>query len=57
MAIEALSTVYSTDYKAPEVEIGIVSTSEKEPIKTRGKWRTMGLVEIEHHLIAYGEKD
>ena len=57
MAIEALSTVHSTDYKAGEVEISIVSTSELEPAKTRGKWRVFGEEEVEKHLLAYGEKD
>jgi len=36
LAIEALSTVHATDFKAGEVEIGIVSTSEEEDVKTRG---------------------
>jgi 20S proteasome subunit alpha 1 len=57
MAIEALSTVHSTDYKAGEVEISIVSTSEDEPAATRGKWRVFDDEEVERHLIAYGEKD
>ena len=30
MAIEALATVHATDYKAGEVEIGIVSSAEDE---------------------------
>lgn len=57
MAIETLSTVYSTDYKPAEIEIGIVSTADSEPEKTRGLWRVMGTEEIEHHLLAYAEKD
>jgi 20S proteasome subunit alpha 1 len=57
MAIETLSTVYSTDYKPAEIEIGIVSTADSEPEKTRGLWRVMGTDEIEHHLLAYAEKD
>jgi 20S proteasome subunit alpha 1 len=57
MAIETISTVHSTDFKAGEVEIGIVSTSEDEDPKSRGLWRVMDDAEIERHLIAYGEKD
>ena len=47
----------STDFKSGEVEIGIVSESPDEPEKTRGKWRTFDLEEVEHHLLAYAEKD
>lgn len=57
MAIEAISTVHSTDYKAGEVEIGIISTSEDEDPKTKGKWRVMDDNEIEKWLLAFGEKD
>lgn len=57
MAIEAITTVYSQDFKAGEIEIGIVSTAEDEPEKTRGKWRVMGEAEVERHLLAYAEKD
>ncbi|KAH8115770.1 20S proteasome subunit [Phellopilus nigrolimitatus] len=57
MAIEAISTVYSQDFKAGEIEIGIVSTSEEEDEKTRGKWRVMNVAEVETHLLAYAEKD
>ena len=57
MAIEALSTVHATDYKAGEVEIGIVSTSDDEPEKGRGLWRAMDEAEVEKHLLAYAEKD
>lgn len=57
IAIEAMSTVHSTDYKAGEIEIGIVSSSTDEPEKTRGAWRVMGEAEIEQHLLAYAEKD
>ena len=57
MAIEALSTVYSTDYKPNEIEIGVVSTAPSEPEKTRGLWRVMDTEEVEPHLLAYGEKD
>ncbi|TFY66873.1 hypothetical protein EVG20_g4211 [Dentipellis fragilis] len=57
IAIEAISTVHATDYKAGEIEIGITSSSELEDPKTRGKWRVMNEAEVEHHLLAYAEKD
>lgn len=57
MAIEAISTVHATDYKAAEVEIGIVSDNDDEDPKTRGKWRVMPESEVERHLLAYAEKD
>lgn len=57
MAIEAIATVYSQDFKAREIEVGIVSTSEEEPEESRGKWRIMGEQEVEQHLLAYAEKD
>ncbi|TFY83250.1 hypothetical protein EWM64_g761 [Hericium alpestre] len=57
MAIEAISTVHATDFKAGELEIGITSTSEEESPKTRGQWRVMGEAEVEQHLLAYAEKD
>lgn len=57
MAIEAMSTVHSTDYRSGEIEIGIVSTSSDESAKTRGLWRVMRESEIEQHLLAYAEKD
>ncbi|KAJ3513332.1 hypothetical protein NLJ89_g3011 [Agrocybe chaxingu] len=57
LAIEAMSTVHALDYKPGEIEIGIVSTSEDEDEKVRGKWRVMDEEEIEEHLLAYAEKD
>lgn len=57
MAIEALSTVYSQDFKAGEIEIGIVSNADDEDPKTRGLWRVMPKDEVERHLLAYAEKD
>ncbi|KAF9057390.1 nucleophile aminohydrolase [Panaeolus papilionaceus] len=57
MAIEAMSVVHATDYKPGEIEIGIVSSSEEEDEKVRGKWRVMNEAEIEQHLLAYAEKD
>jgi 20S proteasome subunit alpha 1 len=57
LAIEALSTVHATDFKADEVEMGIVSTSDDEDEKTRGLWRTLSEEELDEHLSAYVEKD
>ena len=57
MAIEAISTVYSQDFKADEIEIGIVSDSDEEDPKIRCQWRVMGVAEVEKHLLAYAEKD
>lgn len=57
MAIEAMSTVHATDYKPGEIEIGVVSYSEEEDEKLRGKWRVMSEAEIEDYLLAYAEKD
>ena len=57
MAIEAMSTVHATDYKAGEIEIGIVSEGEDEDVKTRGIWRVMDEAEIERHLLAYAKND
>lgn len=57
LAIETMSTVHSTDYKAGEVEIGLASLSDDEPPDSRGQWRVMTEQEVERHLIAYGEKD
>jgi 20S proteasome subunit alpha 1 len=57
MAIEAMSTVHGTDYKPGEIEIGIVSDTEEESQKTRGKWRVMAEAEVEQHLLAFAEKD
>jgi 20S proteasome subunit alpha 1 len=53
MAIEAISTVLSTDFKPGELEIGIVSTGGGE----NGRWRTMPEDELERHLLAYAERD
>jgi 20S proteasome subunit alpha 1 len=39
------------------VEIGIVSTSEEEDVKTRGLWRSLSEKELDEHLSAYAEKD
>jgi len=52
-----MSTVHATDYKPGEMEIGIVSTADEENPKTRGQWRVLSEAEVEHHLLAYAEKD
>lgn len=52
-----MSTVHATDYKAGEIEIGIVSTAQDEDLKTRGEWRVMDEAEVERYLLAYAEKD
>lgn len=57
MAIEAISTVHATDFKAGEVEIGIVSDSEDEVTERRGLWRVMDEAEVDRNLLAYAEKD
>ncbi|KAI9458280.1 nucleophile aminohydrolase [Russula earlei] len=57
LAIEALSMVHATDFKAGEVEVGIVSNSEEEDVKTRGLWRSLSEKELDEHLSAYAEKD
>jgi 20S proteasome subunit alpha 1 len=57
MAIEAISTVHATDFKAGEVEIGVVSDSGDESPERRGQWRVMDESEVERHLLAYAEKD
>jgi 20S proteasome subunit alpha 1 len=57
MAIEAMATVHATEYKAGEVEIGIVSSADAEDPKVRGRWRVMSVDEVEQHLLAYAEKD
>jgi 20S proteasome subunit alpha 1 len=54
MAIEAMSTVHATDYKAGEIEIGIVSSEDE---RSAGLWRVMDEEEVEAHLLAYAEKD
>ena len=53
MTIEALATVYAQDFKANEIEIGIVSNAPEEDEKTRGFWRVMGEAEVEKYLLAY----
>ncbi|XP_050784591.1 proteasome subunit alpha type-6-like [Gopherus flavomarginatus] len=50
LAITCLSTVLSTDFKASEIEVGIV-TSEHP------RFRKLSEDEIEHHLVAIAERD
>jgi len=50
MAITALSTVLSTDFKATEIEIGIVTTEDPN-------FRKLTAEEIDVHLQRLGEKD
>lgn len=64
LAIETLSTVCATDFKASEIEIGISSTSSEEPIPAAGKeaiglgmFRQMGEEERGEWLVRVGEKD
>ncbi|KAJ9126834.1 hypothetical protein QFC24_001867 [Naganishia onofrii] len=62
LAIEALSTVCSTDFKAGEIEIGICSSAEDEPVPEGeasgvGLFRQMGEDERGEWLTRVGEKD
>jgi 20S proteasome subunit alpha 1 len=63
LAIECLSSVCATDFKANEIEIGISSTSPDEPApggKTmggQGLFRQMSEEERGEWLVRVGEKD
>lgn len=62
MAIECLSSVCATDFKASEIELGISSTSPDEPNsfgKTGGEglFRQMAEEERNEWLVRVGEKD
>ncbi|GHJ88261.1 hypothetical protein NliqN6_4663 [Naganishia liquefaciens] len=62
LAIEALSTVCSTDFKATEIEIGVCSIAEEEPVpegeaKGAGLFRQMSEEERGEWLTRVGEKD
>jgi 20S proteasome subunit alpha 1 len=62
LAIEALSTVLATDFKAGEIEIGISSTAADEPMPKgtatgKGLWRQMDEDEKTEWLVKVGEKD
>ncbi len=50
LAITCLSTILSTDLKASEIEVGVVSEAKKN-------FRVLGENEIDGHLIAIAEKD
>ena len=61
-AIECLSTICATDFKATEIEIGISSTSPEEPNESgalggTGRFRQMGEEERGEWLVRVGEKD
>jgi 20S proteasome subunit alpha 1 len=62
LAIECLSTVCATDFKATEIEIGISSTSPEEPglggdMGGNGRFRQMNETERDEWLTRVGEKD
>ncbi|BEJ12815.1 hypothetical protein CspHIS471_0212750 [Cutaneotrichosporon sp. HIS471] len=62
LAIETLSNVCATDFKAGEIEIGITSTSPDEPgeggkLGGTGRFRQMDEAERDEWLIRVGEKD
>ncbi|ODN83442.1 hypothetical protein L202_01582 [Cryptococcus amylolentus CBS 6039] len=59
MAIECLSSVCATDFKASEIEIGISSVSSEEVHKDgqEGRFRQMDEQERDEWLIRVGEKD
>ena len=61
IAIECLSNVLATDFKASEIEIGISSTSSDEPGPDgsggQGLFRQMDEKEREEWLVRVGEKD
>jgi hypothetical protein len=63
VAIECLSQVCSTDFKASEIEIGISSTSPDEInpdtklADASGRFRQMGEEERGEWLVRVGEKD
>ncbi|KAI9139951.1 nucleophile aminohydrolase [Paraphysoderma sedebokerense] len=50
LAITALSTILSVDFKATDIEVGIVT--EKDPL-----FRTLSETEIDNHLTRITEKD
>lgn len=50
LAISALSTVLSADFKPSEIEVGVVS-------KDQPQFRTLSETEIDAHLVAIAERD
>lgn len=59
MAIECLSSICATDFKASEIEIGISSLSpdEKHTEGQGGRFRQMDERERDEWLVRVGEKD
>lgn len=50
-AIGALQTVLGEDFKASEIEVGIVTTANDR------KFRVLSTAEIDEHLVAISERD
>lgn len=50
-AIGALQNVLGEDFKASEIQVGIVSTS------TERKFKELSTAEIDEHLVAISERD